>query len=98
MKAGSLLDDDAVALRESRASPSSGKVHLFFSIEVCDPRNPNKLTKINPRKEVKIVVGHVTINICLHWKLNGRRLGHCEQEAYCSTLDRSKRRLQMISN
>src|SRR6476469_3828336 len=45
MKAGSLLDDDAVALRESRASPSLGEVcpevcsryvslclHLFFSI------------------------------------------------------------------
>ena len=45
MKAGSLPDDDAVALRECRASPSSGEVclevcsryvslclHLFFSI------------------------------------------------------------------
>jgi len=31
MKAGSLLDDDAVALRESRASPSSVEVCL----EVC---------------------------------------------------------------
>lgn len=31
MKAGSLLDDNAVALRESRASPSSGEVCL----EVC---------------------------------------------------------------
>ena len=31
MKAGSLLDDYAVALRESRASPSSGEVCL----EVC---------------------------------------------------------------
>ena len=51
MKAGSLPDDDAVALRECRASPSSGEVclevcsryvslclHLFFIIVSLDMR------------------------------------------------------------
>src|SRR5258705_503459 len=53
MKAGSLPDDDAVALRECRASPSSGEVclevcsryvslclHLFFcSIKIVEARS-----------------------------------------------------------
>ena len=53
MKAGSLPDDDAVALRECQASPSSGEVclevcsryvplclHLFFcSIKIMESRS-----------------------------------------------------------